>query len=512
MTGPSLCAVRLVFAVTGVVGPLRLFRNGYQSWSPSAVATLGLDRDPSEAGGVPRLVRSTHHADEEPVAPGELRSEMVTVLADGGPVRVLVGFEGGHRHDGTLRLHDGDGEGRAELAAEAFLGGATLAPGEERSLHPVVVASGADRGPLLEAWAAAYGTVENARIDGHYQVGWCSWYHYFGYVTEGDLRANLAHAADWPFEVFQLDDGYQPAIGDWLGTNGKFSSDLDELADAIAAAGRRPGIWIAPFLARPDAIVATANPGWIARYRDGVAPLVGMWHPVWGGETLTLDTSHPEVLDHLERVARALVGAGFTYLKLDFTYAPAADGVYHDPTMTPAQRVRAGYDAVRRGPARMRSSSGAERRSGRWSAWSTACASGPTWRRGGTCRRASTFPAPTPAANRPRPTPSPTRSPGPSCTGACGSTIPTASCCAGPTPGWRPTPCGPGPTPWACAAAWPSCPTTWACSTATPGPSSTRFWSWDEPPTPPPSPARRPGAATCSTPPVPAGCRPPASS
>ncbi len=342
-------AVRLVFAVTGVVGPLRLFRNGYQSWSPSAVATLGLDRDPSEAGGVPRLVRSTHHADEEPVAPGELRSEMVTVLADGGPVRVLVGFEGGHRHDGTLRLHDGDGEGRAELAAEAFLGGATLAPGEERSLHPVVVASGADQGPLLEAWAAAYGTVENARIDGHYQVGWCSWYHYFGYVTEGDLRANLAHAADWPFEVFQLDDGYQPAIGDWLGTNGKFSSDLDELADAIAAAGRRPGIWIAPFLARPDAIVATANPGWIARYRDGVAPLVGMWHPVWGGETLTLDTSHPEVLDHLERVARALVGAGFTYLKLDFTYAPAADGVYHDPTMTPAQRVRAGYDAVRRG-------------------------------------------------------------------------------------------------------------------------------------------------------------------
>jgi alpha-galactosidase len=70
---------------------------------------------------------------------------------------------------------------------------------------------------------------------------------------------------------------------------------------------------------------------------------------VWGGPTHVLDTSNPDVLAWLEGVAASLVEAGFTYLKLDFTYAPAADGVYHDPALTPAERVRAGYDAIRRG-------------------------------------------------------------------------------------------------------------------------------------------------------------------
>jgi len=345
-------AVRLVFRLEGTAGPLRLFRNGYQSWSPSGVATLGVDVDPSLDGPSPRLARSTHHADEEPAREGELRSEMVTVLADSGGERLLVGFEGGRLHDGTLRLAASDSEGGeplVELAAEAFLGGARLQPGEQRALHPVVQATGSDHSVLLEAWAARYGEVEAARVDAHYQVGWCSWYHYFGFVTEGDLRSNLARAADWAFEVFQLDDGYQPTIGDWLGTNDKFPSDLDQLAGAIAAAGRRPGIWLAPFLVRPDATVAMSTPEWIARYRDGDKPLVGMWQPVWGGEAFVLDTSDPEVQAYLEVVARDLVEAGFTYLKLDFTYAPAADGVYHDPSMTPAERVRAGYEAIRRG-------------------------------------------------------------------------------------------------------------------------------------------------------------------
>ena len=47
--------------------------------------------------------------------------------------------------------------------------------------------------------------------------------------------------------------------------------------------------------------------------------------------------------------ARDLVDAGFTYLKLDFTFAPGVEGRFHDPTRTPAERVRAGYDAVREG-------------------------------------------------------------------------------------------------------------------------------------------------------------------
>ncbi|MBI2708205.1 MAG: alpha-galactosidase [Actinobacteria bacterium] len=341
-----LRGVRLVMRVTGGRGPLRLLRNGYQSWSPSGVATLGVDRDPSNGPRVPRLVRATHHADEEVADPGELRSECVTILADDGPQRVLVGFEGGASHDGTLRLAATDHG--PELAAEAYLGGARLDPGTTRSLHPLLLLHGEDHAALLDGWAAAVGRAERARAASPYQVGWCSWYHYFGAVTEADIRANLARAAEWPFEVFQVDDGFQPTIGDWR-ANERFPSGLERLAAAIDREGLRPGVWLAPFLARPDAQVVADHPGWVARYRDGERPLVGMWHPVWGGDTWVLDTTNPEVLDHLERLAADLVGAGFTYLKLDFTYAPSVDGIYVDPTRTPAERVRAGYDAVRRG-------------------------------------------------------------------------------------------------------------------------------------------------------------------
>jgi alpha-galactosidase len=211
----------------------------------------------------------------------------------------------------------------------------------------------------LDGWATEVGRRGGARVHAPYQVGWCSWYHYFHDITEDALRANLAHNADWPFEVFQLDDGFQSAIGDWLTTNDKFPSSIERVASDIAAAGRTPGLWIAPFLAAPDSQVVTAHPDWVARHLEQgttgrvTGPLRGWWNPPWGGGDdgfmQTLDTTNPAVLDHLEDVARSLVDAGFRYLKLDFTFAPSFEGGWADPSRTPAQRVRAGYEAIRRG-------------------------------------------------------------------------------------------------------------------------------------------------------------------
>ena len=62
-----------------------------------------------------------------------------------------------------------------------------------------------------------------------------------------------------------------------------------------------------------------------------------------------LDTTKPEVLAHLERTAAALVEMGFTYLKVDFAFAPSVDGIWSDTSHTPAERVRAGFAALRRG-------------------------------------------------------------------------------------------------------------------------------------------------------------------
>jgi alpha-galactosidase len=344
----SVDAIAAVWRVVDDVAPVRMFRHGYQSWSPSGWATFGVDSDPSRAQGAIPLVIDMHHADPQVAEDGELRSELVTALVDGSDdAPIVIGFLGGSEHDGTFRLRRRDGQ--VELWAEAYLGGIELARGAVRRLHSVEQWQvDDDISRPLDWWATATADAAGARAWAPYQAGWCSWYHYFEAVTEDDVLANLALADAWPFDVFQIDDGYQPAVGDWLATNEKFASSLEALAVRIAAAGRTPGIWLAPFLAAPDSSVASLHPGWLARHRAD-RPLVGMVNDHWGGPVQTLDTTRPEVLEHLEDVARTLVAAGFHYLKLDFTYAPGLAGQFTDPTRTPAQRVRAGFDAIRRG-------------------------------------------------------------------------------------------------------------------------------------------------------------------
>ena len=337
-------SVSAVYALTQIDGELAMFRHGYQSWSQSNLARPGVDVDPSTVSNV-EMVTMTQHADQRRTLPEQLRSEMVTVLSDGQDA-VLIGFLGGHLHDGTIRLNQvGTG---FEVAIEAFLGSAELAPQETRTLHDVVVRHVTDPASGLDAWATEAGEHSHARTQGEFQVGWCSWYHYFDQVTELDLHKNLALCADWPFDVVQLDDGFQSEVGDWLVTNEKFPSGLAGVADSISAAGFRPGLWIAPFGVSLNSALAQEHPDWIAKDAEG-EPLIGMFGPHWGGFVHTLDVTNPEVLEHLESLARELVRLGFTYLKLDFTYSPGFDGVWADRSMTPAQRIRAGFDAIRRG-------------------------------------------------------------------------------------------------------------------------------------------------------------------
>ena len=223
-------------------------RGSTRWWSPSAccgTATSrgrrrrwrrsGVDHDPTRAEGVRSL------ADRD--APRRL------VAGRGGRAAQRAGHRPARRHRRGARggvprrlgarrhvpraARARDGSDGVELWIEAFLGGAVLQPGERRELHAVWFADGERR-----SVAAARGlgrpssaAPAHARTGAPYQVGWCSWYHYFhARHRGGPARRTWRTAADWPFDVFQLDDGFQPAIGDWLTTNDKFPSTLDELA------------------------------------------------------------------------------------------------------------------------------------------------------------------------------------------------------------------------------------------------------------------------------------------
>ena len=227
-----------------------------------------------------------------------------------------------------------------------------------------------------------------ARAGAPYQVGWCSWYHYFHDVTEADLRANLALAGEWPFDVFQLDDGYQSAIGDWLTTN-----DVS-LRRSRAGGGIRPRRQVAagpvagPLHRRPRLAGGHPAPGLARAVGRAAGPLLGMYNPPWGGGLdgfmYALDTTNPDVLAHLETVASALVDAGLDVPQARLHLRSVLRG--STGTTRPGHRPSACGPATTRsvaGPATMRSCSGAGCPCRTWWASSTATASGRTWRRRG---------------------------------------------------------------------------------------------------------------------------------
>ena len=112
--------------------------------------------------------------------------------------------------------------------------------------------------------------------------------------------------------MFQLDDGYQPAIGDWLTTNDKFPSSLDELAARIAAPGSHAGHLDRAVPRRAGSEVARRAPGLDRPPRAAADRSIGTVNEHWGGAVHVLDTTQPEVLAHLEHVARDLVAAGLS--------------------------------------------------------------------------------------------------------------------------------------------------------------------------------------------------------
>ena len=241
----------------------------------------------------------------------------------------------------------------ARVTARLPFEGVPLEAGEVREAEPLRVTHGESATPLLEAWADAFGRRGRARVPERSTVGWCSWYYYFTSITEERIRGNLDRLGelnrDLPLELFQIDDGYQEAIGSWLTTNAKFPRGMKPLADAIAERGYAPGLWLAPFIARSESTILREHPDWFVRNTRG-KPRYALYNPFWGklGTAKALDTTHPEVQRWLGEVFRTITAEwGFRFVKIDFLYAAALPGRRYDPRATGAEALRRGLEVVR---------------------------------------------------------------------------------------------------------------------------------------------------------------------
>jgi alpha-galactosidase len=267
-----------------------LYRHGWQSWSQTGWLDPATPRRPIGVSGY-RLMGEDPATSLEPVWSGAHVGALTTE-----PGRIAL--------TGALGL-----DARVVIDGTALRG--------EGEVEWLVVDD--DESAAFAAYAAALGDRLGRRRDDPGPV-WCSWYSYYNEISQELVAAELAALGDLPFAVVQIDDGWQRDIGDW-DPNPRFGEGMAALADRIRQSGRRPGLWLAPFLAGHGSALARTRPELLLR-DESDAPVAAAFN--WGGEAYALDPAHPGVVEHAaEACGRAVHEWGYSFLKLDFLYAAA---------------------------------------------------------------------------------------------------------------------------------------------------------------------------------------------
>ena len=294
--------------------------NGFQSWSQSGVIAIG----------------------EQP-GDGELRDALTTigdieVMRDGDELSWWYSFAGGANtalFAGALTAEKWRSWVQINRAGGnslqvRFVSGETgemisVGAGESLSSESWLVELGTDVNTLFENYGKSIPSRRaNKPLDA--AAGWNSWYELWDQVSEEDIRGNAALVrdvfgerlpSDTPIRIV-IDDGWQVAWGEWE-PNEKFPSGLDGLASDLKAQGFEVGVWLAPMLVHQDSSLCTEHPEWFVE---------GTYYTnTFKGNMNILDPTNPGAAQHLADVIARLVGWGYDFLKIDFLFSGAFNGI-----------------------------------------------------------------------------------------------------------------------------------------------------------------------------------------
>lgn len=152
------------------------------------------------------------------------------------------------------------------------------------------------------------------------RTGYITWYNYYGNINEKVVLRDLNSISrlDTKIDCFQIDDGYQNAIGDWLDTDEKkFPNGMKSIADSIHKNGMLAGLWLAPFAGTKSSKLYKEHKDWFIQDKNGKPYKTG--HN-WGG-FYSLDIYNPDVRAYLKKVFDVVLNDwGYDLVKLDFLY------------------------------------------------------------------------------------------------------------------------------------------------------------------------------------------------
>ncbi len=278
--------------------PRRYLRHGWHSWS--LAAWTDLTPLPAQRPVIFHPMRNDPVYVNEPLPHGSWFG--AAEFEDGNVL--LLGALGLETH---VRLNGVQFEGWSEAEPVEWL----VAYGEEKSVFAQYVQLLGERFGRIEKKPAP-------RV-------WCSWYSLYRVIDEPLLYRVFDELGDLPFDVLQVDDGWQIKIGDWE-ANAKFPSGMAALAEKIKSTGRRAGLWLAPLIAVKSSRLFREHPDWFLKDDRGRFVSASF---NWGEQLYALDTTHPAALEWLAALMRQVRAWGFDYLKLDFLSAGALPGKRH---------------------------------------------------------------------------------------------------------------------------------------------------------------------------------------
>lgn len=322
-------------------GNQRIFVNGYQSWTDSREFEIN-----ERIKGISKLANplmKKYHFDKYgdyifkkyPAKAGELHGYTYSYIREGERYSLIGSLS---EREGFTAIEHSTSQKKLRISKECK----GLHIRAEYIPFNLILAEGTEK-EVFDAYFQAMGINRPAVKP---MTGWTSWYNYYQNISESIILENLDQlsSANKNIEIFQIDDGYQTAVGDWLSIDkDKFPTGMKALADSIRSRGYKAGIWLAPFVCERSSEVFKYKGHWLLRDRDNEPVTAGS---NWSG-FYALDIYNTEVREYLQKVFDTVLNHwGYDLVKLDFLYAacmlPREDKT-RGQIMTEAMELLRGY-------------------------------------------------------------------------------------------------------------------------------------------------------------------------
>lgn len=303
-------------ADTSVTDDDRVFLNGYQSWTDSREAhpeehTRGIDHIPAP---LVRKYSFDKYGDYNFTKYKNKRERFhgwtYAYVRSGGSFRLFGSLS--EKNGFTLiRLNAEKGKVTFRLECEGAVFGETF-----KALD--IYTGEGKEDEVFDRWFELMGTPKPKAKP---VFGYTSWYRHYQDISEQKLEHDLDAIIESGTrqDIFQIDDGYQTAVGDWLSIDkSKFPKGLKAISDRIHENGMLSGLWLAPFVCEKNSDIYNNKKSWLLHDKNGDEVPAGC---NWSG-SFVLDIYNDEVREYLKKVFRTVLDDwGFDMVKLDFLYA-----------------------------------------------------------------------------------------------------------------------------------------------------------------------------------------------